>query len=194
MDLMRRLARFAPLGTAALAAALILAVPGHAQQMAPPPNLPPEVQAMLDELEATQVRLEGLQNEAIAGSPELQEKQAEISELVGAAILVVEPQYDELRDRFAQLQQEVAAAQQAQDAQRFSQIMNEAEGVRARLEAAQEKVFEQEEIVAVVEEYQGALLEEMTEIDPETPELLDRMEKLVEELSTFFGPGPGGRG
>ncbi len=179
-------------GFAALAAALLLAPAAHAQQLPPQQNLPPEVQAMLEELDAVQERLEKLQNDAIEGSPELQEKQADLSQRVGEAILEVEPEYDELRARYAELEREVQAAQQAQDAQRFSQIMTEAQGIQVRLETAQGKVFEREEIVAAVEDYQGSLLTEMTELDPETPDLIERMEALMEQLSEIFGPGPGG--
>jgi HD-GYP domain-containing protein (c-di-GMP phosphodiesterase class II) len=181
-------------GLLATAATLLLAMPGLAQEPPTPPTAPPtqqeispEAQAMLDELNATQQRLEGLQQQALAESEELQQDVAGIQELVEEAVRVVEPEYDALVGRLGELQQEAMAAQQAQDQQTFQQVMMEAETIQGRLETAQEQVFEREEVSEVVESYREKLMVEMARIDPEAPELMERMDELVEQLSEILG-------
>jgi hypothetical protein len=46
---------------------------------------------------------------------------------------IVEPEYEALVTRFGELQQEAAAAQQAEDAEAFQNVMNEAQTIQMRL-------------------------------------------------------------
>jgi chromosome segregation ATPase len=181
-------------GLFAMAATFLLAVPGMAQEPPMPPTAPPaqqeispEAQAMLDELEATQEKLEGLQQQALAENEELQQDVARIQELVEEAVRVVEPEYDALVGRFGELQQEAMVAQQSQDQEAFQQVMNEAQTIQMRLESAQEQVFEREDVSEAVDTYREKLMDEMTRLDPEAPELMERMDELVERLTEILG-------
>ncbi|TVP46832.1 MAG: hypothetical protein EA350_06445, partial [Gemmatimonadales bacterium] len=150
-------------------------------------EFPPEVQAMLDELEETQEKLEELQNRALAGSESLQAEQVRIQGVVEAALRIVEPEYESLIARFGELQQEAAAAQQAEDMEAFQQAMNEAQGLQMRLQTAQAEAFERDEVDTAVTEYREQLVEEMARLDPEAPALMERMEELVERLEEILG-------
>jgi len=179
---------------AASAAALLLAVPAAAQEPPTPPvmqqqqqEFPPEVQAMIDELEETQEKLGDLQDRALAGSESLQAEQVRIQGVVEAALRIVEPEYESLITRFGELQQEAAAAQQAEDMAAFQAVMNEAEGLQMRLQIAQAQAFERDEVDEAVTEYREQLFAEMARLDPEAPRLLGRMEELVERLEEILG-------
>jgi predicted nuclease with TOPRIM domain len=180
---------------AASAAALLFALPAAAQEPPTPPvmqqqqqqEFPPEVQAMLDELEETQEKLEELQDRALAGSESLQAEQVRIQGVVETALRIVEPEYESLVARFGELQQEAAVAQQAEDMEALQSVMNEAQGLQMRLQAAQAQAFEREEVDTAVTEYREQLVEEMARLDPEAPRLMERMEELVERLEEILG-------
>jgi predicted nucleic acid-binding Zn-ribbon protein len=173
--------------TLALAATLLFALPGVAQGPPMVEQFPPEVQAMLDELDQTQDRLEELQGQALAGSETLQAEQSRIQALVESTLRIVEPEYEALVTRFGELQQEAAAAQQAEDAAAFQNVMNEAQTIQMRLQNAQAQTFERDDVDVAVTAYREQLVEEMTKLDPEAPLLMDRMEELVERLEDIMG-------
>jgi len=180
---------------AASAAALLFALPAAAQEPPTPPvmqqqqqqQFPPEVQAMLDELEETQEKLEELQDRALAGSESLQAEQVRIQGVVETALRIVEPEYESLVARFGELQQEAVVAQQAEDMEALQSVMNEAQGLQMRLQAAQAQAFEREEVDTAVTEYREQLVEEMARLDPDAPRLMERMEELVERLEEILG-------
>jgi predicted nuclease with TOPRIM domain len=187
-DFMRHSATALRGGTLALAATLLFALPGVAQ--GPPmaqQQLPPEVEAMLAELDETQDRLEELQGRALAGSEALQAEQSRIQELVESTLRIVEPEYEALIRRFGELQQEAAAAQQSEDMEAFQTVMNEAQTIQMRLQTAQAQTFERDEVDTAVSAYREQLVDEMTRLDPEAPRLMDRMEELVERLEDIMG-------
>jgi len=187
-DSMRHSATALRGGTLALAATLLFALPGVAQ--GPPmaqQQLPPEVQAMLEELDETQDRLEELQGRALAGSEALQAEQSRIQELVESTLRIVEPEYEALIRRFGELQQEAAAAQQSEDMEAFQTVMTEAQTIQMRLQTAQAQAFERDEVDTAVSAYREQLVDEMTRLDPEAPRLMDRMEELVERLEDIMG-------
>jgi predicted nucleic acid-binding Zn-ribbon protein len=178
----------------ALAAALFVALPAVAQgppQQAPPQQMqqeiPPAVQALIDELDSTQVRLEAIQQEAIEGSEELQAEVTQIQQLVEATVLVIEPEYEQLAERFGELQQEAMAAQQAEDQAQIQRLMDEAQGIQMRLQSAQEQAFEREDVTQATEAYREKLVAEMTRIDSDTPDLMQRMDELVAALTDIMG-------
>lgn len=179
---------------AASAAALLIALPAAAQEPPTPPvmqqqqqQFPPEVQAMLDELDETQEKLEELQNRALAGSEALQAEQLRIQGVVESALRIVEPEYEALVARFSELQQEAVAAQQAEDMEAFQSVMTEAQTLQMRLQAAQSQAFERDEVDSAVTEYREQLVEEMARLDPEAPRMMERMEELVERLEAILG-------
>jgi chromosome segregation ATPase len=180
----------------AAAATLLVATPVLAQgpPAAPPAppaaqqqEFPPEVQSMLDELDETQERLETVQSRAIEENESLQAEQTRIQELVDQALRIVEPEYEALVSRFGQLQQEAAAAQQAEDMAAFQNVLNEAQSLQMRLQEAQAQAFQREEVDTAVTAYRENLVEEMTRIEPDTPRLMERMEELVERLEEIMG-------
>ncbi len=177
-------------GLVATAMALLLASPGLAQTGPPTEDqLTPEVRAMLEELEETQERLEELQDQALAGSPPLRELQENMADVVSRTLQQIEPEYDRLLERLNQLQREGVAAQQAQDVQKYQEVMTEAQQIQIRIEAAQDETFERPEVSRAVTAYQELLIEEMTKINPVAPLLRNRMEELVAELTRILSDG-----
>jgi predicted nucleic acid-binding Zn-ribbon protein len=165
----------------------LMAAPALAQQLpggAPtlPQELPEEVQELLSEAQETQERLADIHEKALAESPDLQARQADLQELVDSTMRALEPEFDRFIERLGQLEQEAMAAQQSQDGERLQALMTEAQSVSGRLQAAQAQAMETPEIRDEMEAYEETLIDEMTRVDPETPQLLARMEELAEEL------------
>jgi chaperonin cofactor prefoldin len=152
-------------------------------------GMPPEVQAMLAELDAAQERLSELQALALEGSPELQAEQEAIQELVDATFREVEPEFDALLGRLQAMEGQAMAAQQAQNLTALEAILSEAEEIQERLGDAQAEVFAREEVSLAIEAFRDHLKTEMTRLDPEAPALMDRMEALVQELDAILGEG-----
>lgn len=173
------------LPTALLALTLMVA-PALAQQIpgAGPPQqeLPEEVQELLSEAQQTQERLAEIHDQALSDSPDLQARQADLQELVDATMRSLEPNFDQVIQRMGELEQEAMAAQQSQDGERLQALMTEAQALSGRLQAAQAQAMETPEVQDEMEAYEESLIDEMTRVDPETPQLLARMEELAEEL------------
>jgi chromosome segregation ATPase len=187
---MRRNTSFLRSALVAAGASLFLVTAGHAQ--APPTQgeeLSPEVRALLEELEETQERLEELQNQALEGSPRLRELQDRMAEVIAEALQEVEPEYESMVERIAELQREGVAAGQAQDLQRYQAIMTEAQAIQLRIEEVQDEVFERPEVSRAVGEFQELLIDEMTRINPTAPLLRNRMEELMTEITALLGDG-----
>jgi gas vesicle protein len=173
------------------AALLLVSAPLAAQQPMPPQQqqIPDSVQQMMAEFQEIQERMEALQDQAIAANESLQEQQASIQEQIESAIRAIEPDMDELMERMRAMEAEAQAAQEAQDMERLQEIMNEAQMVNGRLEQAQNQAFQQDEIQEAIQGFQEDLMAEMTEIDPEAEQMLERMEDLAQRLNAAMPMG-----
>lgn len=149
---------------------------------APGQQLPDSLQEMLQEAQATQERLQGLQEQALAENEALQEQQAELREMVDAAMREAEPRFDDHIQRMEELEQEALAAQQSQDGERLQDLMAEAQSLSMTLQAAQSRAMQAPGVQEEIEAHQESLLEEMTRLDPETPQLIERLAELGETL------------
>ncbi|TVR55588.1 MAG: hypothetical protein EA421_06010 [Gemmatimonadales bacterium] len=171
---------------AAFLALTLLAAPALAQQMPQgmpmQQQIPAEVQELLSEAQATQQRLATIHEQAMTGSETLQAKQVELREMMDDAMRAVEPDIDQHMERMGQLEQEAMAAQQTQDEGRLQALMAEAQSLAGRLQAAQAQAMESPEVQEEMESFEEDLIAEMTRLDPETPELLERLEELAAEL------------
>lgn len=170
-------------------AALIVAAPLDAQMTPPPqqqmqqPQLPDSVQAMMDEYQELNQEIGQLQEQAIEGSEELQSRRDALNELIMSTISEVEPEFDALVERFGELQQEAEAAQQRQDNETLQALMMEAQTVQERLQTAETRALETEQVEEGMDDFQTRLIAEMAEYDAEVPQKVERLENLAERLN-----------
>lgn len=179
---------FAPFAgrlAAAFLALLVIAVPLRAQEppvVPPQQELPDSVQALVAEYQQKQERLQTLQMRALEGNPELQLRQGEVRGRIEAAIHEVDPEAVDNIERLQALEMQAMAAQQAQDMARLEAVIEEAQGIQARLQAAQVQALERPDVQEEIETFQEEMMAEMVKLDPEAPALLAEIEALQERL------------
>ncbi len=173
------------LGAAALGLALVTSPSLEAQQM-PGQQMPPEMQAMIQEYQEAEERLQTLRQEAIDGSESLQSSYVAVGDMIEDAMREVEPELDQVIERLQAMQVEAQQAQQSQDMERLQALMGEAEGLQARWQNAQMEAMERDDVRQAVEEFEEDLMDGMLEIDPEAEELQERLEELAERLNAMM--------
>jgi hypothetical protein len=170
-----------------IAVAMVLAAPAvlAAQQQAAPPQLTPELQAMVVELQQLQGRLLPIQQQAMQDS-ELRSEQEAIAQIVQAAI-AEEPALADIERRAADLQTRAEAAQQAGNEAQLQQVAIEVQQLQQQVMSAQAQVFERPEIAARAEAFQSRLQARMIEIDPEVEPMIQRYAEIERRLAAELG-------
>jgi DNA repair exonuclease SbcCD ATPase subunit len=188
---MRYLGRTTPRLLPAAGLAILLVGAPLAGQDAPPPMqqeaLPDSIQEMIQEFQELEQRLGQLQQQALAESQELQERQVELQGLVQQVMQEIDPEFESRIERLQALEREAMAAQEAQDAETLQALIAEAQSLQADLQQTQERAMENPEVQSELEVFQTAMMDEMTKHDPEAPELLERLEELAERLTNSRG-------
>lgn len=184
---------FARLSVALFAAAL-LAAPLSAQ--APPVQqgqmqVPDSVQEMITEAQGLQQEITGLQTQAMESNEELMTMQNQLQEMVRAAITEIEPTFEQMMERMAELEAEFMTAQQEQDAQALQNLQMEAQSIQTRIQTAEQEALEQPEIQSEVEVFEEEMMAEMARHDPEAPEKMERLQDLAERIQAAMGDGLG---
>jgi len=157
----------------------MMVLPAHGQGVHPPTDLSVEdLQDLLSEAEETQRRLAEIHDRVMTTHGDLQERQESLRQRVDDAIRLAEPDYDAHRSRMEELEMEALVAQQLQDGNRLRLLQSEYEYIAGQMEAAQTQAFGTPEVQAGIEAFEADLIEAMTDLDPQTPQLLDRLEEL----------------
>ncbi|TVR66646.1 MAG: hypothetical protein EA422_01590 [Gemmatimonadales bacterium] len=173
------------LGAAAVGLALVTAPSLGAQQL-PGQEMPPEMQAMIQEYQETEARLQELRQEAIDQNEELQSAYVAVGDMIEDAMREVEPELDQVIERLQAMQVEAQQAQQSQDMERLQALMGEAEGLQNRWQAAQAGALERDDVREAVESFEEDLMQGMVDIDPEAEEMQERLEELAERLNSMM--------
>ncbi len=66
--------------------------------------------------------------------------------------------------------------------EKLEEIKSEYDNVAQKLQPVQEEIMQKEEFQAEVQKIEGAVIDKMEEINPETPKMLERMNELVAQL------------
>ncbi len=171
---------------------LLLHAPVAAQQI-PGQDVPGQegIQELFQEFEEKQQQLQTLQAQAMQENPELQTQQAELQEMMEVAMHEADPEFEQGVERLGELQGEMMQAQAEEDEAAAQQIFQEAQQIEVRLQQAQAQAMEQPEVREGIESFQDRLMAEITSLDPEADELLERLEELAEILGAHAGPPPG---
>lgn len=170
--------------------------PAPGQQAPGATEVPDSIQQMIQEFRGLQNRLASLQDSAIQQSETLQTQRDEVQEAIQTAMTETNPELEEDMARMEELQQEMSAAQEAQDQERMMQLSMEAGQIRSQLQSAQADVMERPAIQQEISTFQENLLDEMIGIEPETEELIAELEDLNERFRQFqqdqqgVAPGP----
>ncbi len=173
------------LGAAAFGLVLAAAAPLSAQQL-PGQDMPPEMQAMVQEYQETEARLQEIRQEAIDRNEDLQSSYVAVGDMIEDAMREVEPELDQVIERLQSMQVEAQQAQQSQDMERLQALMGEAEGLQNRWQTAQAEALERDDVRQAVEDFEEDLMEGMLEIDPDADDMQERLQELAERLNAMM--------
>jgi hypothetical protein len=174
--------RFRSIALAALALAVLPAT-AAAQQAAPSPELQQQVQGWLSEMQQISGQLQELHARAMQ-DPELSAAHESLSQVIRAAMIRADPTLEQAMTRLQALDTEAAAAQQAGNQARFSELEQEAVGIQQRFAAAQQQAVQAHpELVGQMEAFQTRVEAKMTQLNPQAGALIERMTQLQTQLA-----------
>jgi len=170
-----------------LLTAIALVIPATliAQEPVPQqqPELDPELEALVTEMQEIQQRLAPIQQQAMQ-DPELMAQYQQVQEQVEGAMREEDPT---LFTRVEELQEGMQAAQEAGDEEQLQTLAMQAQGIQQEIQTVQEAAISRPDVRQSVEAFEGASRAKMVEIDPEADTLLERAEELQVKLAEAMG-------
>jgi len=150
-----------------------------------PPGMPggagsPEAELMA-EYQGIQQRLSTLEQQAMADSTLVQQFTA-LEGDIQAAMAEVDPEYESKQEKLGELRTAMQTAQESGDQEAMRTIAQEGQALEMSLQQLQSTVLAQEDLSAQVASFRENVRSKMTEIDPETPELIDRAHDIATTL------------
>ena len=164
---------------AVLALALLFGVTAAAQ---PPDTSAPRKAALESELERVQGRLDAVQERALLDSG-LLERSNELVADVERRMVEIDPQTSARLRELDEVKARLTAARAARDREAFEAAAAQGRSISAGLEATRTQVLAEPIYARRTQALQQALVEEMTRLDPEVPDLLARLRLLGERLA-----------
>lgn len=174
----------------AMVVGLVGAAPLAAQEQQPVPQQQapsPEQQQLMAEARQIQTRLAQVQTEVLA-DPELKERQEEIGSRIETAMIEADPGLEDSMARVQELQQQMAQAQQAGNTAQLQQMVAEARQIESRYQQAQAQALEDPDLAQSVEAFNERVRERMLEVEPETEQLIERLQTLQQQLQASMQP------
>jgi len=182
---------------AMLAAALALPVAAGAQEAAPQAapqagQQKQKMQKIVQEYRQAAQKLQQIRQETIAENPELEEQreafETQVQDAMSETGYDVEAGRTKMEKLGKRFQNEELSKEERQ------KLASEFQAERQKMQQAQQKVLQQEDIRKAGEKLQEDTLTAMKEQDPQTEELLQRMEKLRQQLQAMQPSGAMGGG
>jgi hypothetical protein len=171
--------------------ALLLAPIALAAQQpdaAVPPQLPPEAQELITEIQEIQAKLQPVQMQVLQDSQLVSAQQA-FGARMQEKMTALEPATTERLARLETLVAEAQTAEANRDEARFGEIVAEGQQIEQQLRATQEQAFQDPEIAAEFEGLQNTVQRKIIEADPAAEELLERLQELDTRLAMVLGAG-----
>lgn len=174
---------------ASLVGGLLLAAGPIAAQTPPPAaqQMPDSVREMLTEMQQIQQQLATIQEQTLEANAELRAQQEATEDAVFYAMVEADPGVEQTIERLEEMGQEIRAAQAEQDTTRMRELLMEGQQAQQRLQAAQAQAMQRDDVSNQVQEYRDDLLEAMKAHDPQTEQLIARMEDLAQRLQAAAG-------
>jgi hypothetical protein len=152
------------------------------------PSLPSDhtLSELQTEYVGIQKRLGPLQQKAMEDSS-LQEEFTELQEATESAMLALDPEIPQHRAVLDSLQGELQAANQTGDQDKVQAILTQGNALQAKLEQTRSQAMQQDSVFAKMSAFQERVVERMTELDPEAPELIDRATTIANQIRASGG-------
>jgi hypothetical protein len=170
-----------------------LPVPGAGDQAALPDPaaapLPTTPEALQQEFMSLQQRLGGIQQQAMQDTT-LQRDYAALDAMIEQGMTAAEPQLVQHRSRLDAIRGEMSAAQQAGDEPKFQALLQEGTALQGRLQKVQQDTMQREDVQQKMNALRDRMVARMTQIDPQTPALVQRVDAIGEQLRAGAGAAP----
>lgn len=153
------------------------------------PEVPDTVRVLYGEIQELQQRLESIQMEAFEQHPALDTQRQEVEQFVTDAMVGADPDVEEQMERLPRLQQELVAAQQAQDTAKLREVVMEGRQIQGELTRIRDATMQQEDVQERVNAFRESLLVAMREVDPATDQVVGRIEEMARKLQELQGGG-----
>jgi hypothetical protein len=162
-----------------------------AQQTAEPPpgaaEMPQqeaEARALIADLQQLQQRLINLQQQALEGSPELQDQAEDYRNELLAAMR--QEGFDPMQSlSHIELIQQQLQSNDLNEQERLG-LLAEAQEEQEQLELAEQAALEQEEVAAAREAFMDAMLAAMRDVEPQTDELIEQLDEKTAQLQAMM--------
>jgi hypothetical protein len=177
----------AALSPLALPAALLAQSPVAARVPSPAPTAPAarrdEMRSWVSELQQIAARLQGATERALRGDSRLRAAQDSLAGEIERAMEGVDPGLRHLADRAQALTGDAQRASEAGDQARLGALMEEADRIQARFDAARAQVLRRPSLAARVKAYEARLRERLRGEEPQLDQLLARGTELQQHLA-----------
>jgi hypothetical protein len=175
----------------AVAALMLVAAPAalSAQQQGGQ-QIPPQVQQWIEEAQQIQGQLNSAVERAME-SETLRREQAEVMTAVNAAMLAAHPTIEQDMRRINEIQSEGAQAYQRGDQAAVERLTREFEQLDGRIVQARQRALATNGLGERVAAFQERLVARMTQLEPRTPQLIERQEVLQRNLDTAMQQASG---
>lgn len=140
-----------------------------------------EMQGWYVELQQIGARLAQAHARAMQ-DPGLRARQETLAEQLKVAMFRVDPSLRSVEARARALEGEARAARQAGDEARMTTLMEQAGQIEMRILEAQKAVMGDAAMAARMTAFEADLRKKMTEVEPQTPQLVERAESLQRRL------------
>lgn len=157
----------------------------------PMPKPTPEQMAKFKEFQAVKSKLDSIRDTALEDKG-LEKQEKALRDRIDAAMVAADPKAKEKREKFEALNAKFEAARAKNDMAAAQKIAAEVRPLLESLDVSRRKVMNDKAVTDAMDAFRSAVMAKMTKVDPETPKLLEKAERLSMELQAGMRPPMGG--
>lgn len=138
---------------------------------------------LFEEYNQLNQQLQQIQQQALADE-EIASMSEELSNKIEAAMIKENPDLESDISRRNELVEEFDKSINSASEEELESIRNEYAEINQKIQPVQQQMIEKEEFLAQVQSIEQAMVDKMEEINPETPQLMKRLNELVAKLQS----------
>ncbi len=145
-----------------------------------------EMQELYNESMQLNQQLQAIQQQAYE-DPEISFQAEEFNNMIEELIYQADPEAEELLRKQESLEEEFYAAQSEQNSEKIAELQQEYRELDEELNPIRQKVFQREDVIQMQNELETQVLSKMQEIEPDTMNLIERLQVVQTKLNEMMG-------